>query len=249
MNNNPNKQDQSQNMSDLNLKLFEYAHDEQGVLRSQVKELRQEVKDYKEALFRLPLSLLVLGFLFSGCASFPGNELPVYTLTDLPPAASPEKSVCLLSVPDKGCDEECQENFKPIMEMFEKSGYFQKAPEHCTPGSNEKGFSINFTNETDYKFGNIALAVISGFICGATYGIVPAYERTDFTVKAQLKKNDNLLKEYVYREHVDTWIHPLMLIKMRDYSPNATAKEITKRVYMNFLHDYSLDVQQGKIPL
>lgn len=201
---------------------------------------------FKSILSRcfLPLSLFAFVSL-TGCASFPGHNIPAYTFEDFPPAPSPEQKVCLIVHDEKDCDKECREFNDSINEMFEKSGYFLKAPEHCNPNSNADHYNLILNFEPDREPGYMAIAVVSGFIGGATFGIVPAFERDHLLFKFRLKKNDELVKEYVYREYVDTWIEILMLFKMSGHTPRTATKEVFKHVIMNFLHDFSQDFNKA----
>lgn len=206
---------------------------------------RQIIK-FKSIISRGLLSVSLLAFVnLIGCASFPGHDLPAYTFEDFPPAPRPEQKVCLIIHDDKNCDKECREFNDSINDMFEKSGYFLKYPEHCSPNPNANHHNLIFNFEPDREPGYMAIAVISGFIGGATFGIVPAFERDHLLFKFRLQKNDELLKEYVYREYVDTWIEILMLFKMSDHSSETAVKEVFKRVYMNFLHDFSHDFNKA----
>ena len=180
-----------------------------------------------------------------GCASFAGKDLPNYTYADLPQAPA-EKSCLILSDDLSKAD---REKMSAVVEKFEKSGYFLLAPEHCSPstpaeGSQKKNsLRIDFQNEI--KAGNLALAFISGFVSGATLFIMPAYGRDNFVMKVQLT-SDSRNKEYVYREYMDTWLHLSMIFLIPSRAPSTTVKSIYDKMIMNFLYDYSHDVQQGE---
>ena len=47
------------------------------------------------------------------------------------------------------------------------------------------------------------------------------------------------MKEYVYREQMNTWIHLSMLFMLPDHWPRNVIGEIHDRSIMNFLYDYS----------
>jgi len=82
------------------------------------------------------------------------------------------------------------------------------------------------------------------------YHIIPLYAITYCAMyRIQIKKKDQIVKEYVYREHADSWMHLSMLFKMSDHTPRATIHELQKRVYMNFLHDFSRDFNDGLFDL
>lgn len=195
-------------------------------------------------VLRFGLLLLMFCFWVSGCASFPGKHLPDYTYADLAPAPEEEK-ICLVSSDKR--EKKAEDAPDATIAMFEKSGYFLKAPEHCTPTGDpvQKGFKVYFRNDTG--FAGMAFAAASGFVSGASLLIIPAYARDDFVLTVQLKKYDQLVKEYVYHEHMNTWLHVSMLFMMPGRMPRATIHKIYARMIMNFLYDYSHDVQQGKL--
>jgi hypothetical protein len=184
------------------------------------------------------VSLLAVVLCLSGCATFMSHDLPDYTFADLPPAPK-EKKVCLV-VDFKDCDEKCHEWNDPVYEMFERSGYFLMASGHCTPNSDLKD-RFYMTTQVKVKHDNWPVAFISGFICGATFGIIPGYEKDSVTTSIQIKKQGQMIKEYVYREYSESWIHLAMLFKMSDHAPRKAMHELQNRVYMNFLHDFSHD--------
>ena len=191
----------------------------------------------------LALSLLVLGLWLSGCATFPGHDLPSYTYVDLPPA--PADKMCLVSTQTTTLTDEAREIIDTTFAMLEKSGYFLKAPEHCTPDDEERT-DIKWVFRNDTPAVNFAAAFVSGFISGFTFTIVPAFARAEILMTVQFSKNGKLLKEYAYREHADTWMHLSMLFMMSAHSPSTAARDIYNRMTMNFLYDYSRDVQQPK---
>lgn len=188
------------------------------------------------------LFVVFFGCSFVGCASFPGKDLPNYTYADLPQA--PAEKSCLIISDD--LKEEDREQTIAVADKLEKSGYFLKAPEHCTPveGTQIKNsLRIEFQNEI--KAGNMAVAIASGFVSGATFLILPGYARDEYVMKAHLK-TDKSDREYVYREHMDTWFHLSMIFLMPGRTPPTTVRSIYDKMIMNFLYDYSHDVEQGE---
>ncbi len=189
---------------------------------------------------RFSLSFLLLAFSLSGCATFLGNDLPVYTFADLPPAPPREKRACLI-VNYKDCDKACHELNDPINEMLEKSGYFRR---DCVASPDEKN-NLYINELTDLKVAYYPLALLSVGISGLTLGIIPGYARDNVTSRIQIKKNDQIIKEYVYHEHADFWIHLSMLFFRSEHNELVTTKKYRERLYMNFLHDFSPDFNNG----
>ncbi len=153
--------------------------------------------------------------------------------------------MCLV-VSEKGVGRN-REILDKTIAMLEKSGYFLKAPERCTPNKDDRHYDIQVHLKNEVKAGNMAVAVISGFICGATLTVIPAYARDEYVLTVELKRNDQPVKEYVYREHMNSWIHFSMLFMMPNHMPWTGVHVIYERMIMNFLHDYSRDVRQGML--
>ena len=204
----------------------------------------------KRRIYLLPTVIIKLSVILIvsccsiGCASFPGKNLPNYSYSDLPKA--PAEKACLIISDD--IKQTGRENTIEVANKLEKSGYFLKAPEHCTPTEGmqtKNSLRIDFQNEI--KAGNMAVAIVGGFVSGATFLILPGYARDEYVMKAQLK-TDKSNKEYVYREHMDTWFHLSMIFLMPGRTPPTTVKSIYDKMIMNFLYDYSHDVQQGELP-
>ena len=189
---------------------------------------------------RLSLSFLLLAISLSGCATFLGNDLPVYTMADLPPAPPLEKRACLI-VNYKDCDKTCHELSDPIYEMLEKSGFFRR---DCTPNADDKK-NLHMMELTDLKIAYHPLALLSVGISELTLGIIPGYACDNVTSKIQIKNNSEIIKEYVYHEHADLWVHLSMLFLRSEHNEVATTKKYHERLYMNFLHDFSRDFNNG----
>lgn len=207
------------------------------------------MKKAPHTAFRAPvplpaLPLLVFGlWLMSGCASFPGRDLPVYSYADL--ALAPADKLCLVTAATATLSDGDREIIDTTLAMLEKSGYFQRAPGQCAPNREEEQTSIQWDFRNDTRAGNRAVAFISGFISGFTFTIVPGFGRDEFQLTVRLRKNDQVVKEYVYREHIDTWTHFSLLLMMSDHKPRDAVREVYTRMIMNFLHDYSRDVQRA----
>ena len=189
---------------------------------------------------RFSLAFLLFAISLSGCATFLGNDLPAYTFADLPPAPPLEKRACLI-VTYKDCDKACHELNDPISEMLEKSGFFRR---DCSSNADEKN-NLHMAELTDLKVAYYPLALLSVGISELTLGIIPGYARDNVTSRIQLKKNEQIIKEYVYHEHADFWIHLSMLFLRSAHNELATTKKYRARLYMNFLHDFSRDFNNG----
>ena len=133
--------------------------------------------------------------------------------------------------------------------VLEKSGYFSKAPERCSPSGKPIHYALALDFRNDLKATNLVGAFLSGFISGFTLTIIPGYGRDDFILTAEFKKDNQAIKKYVYKDHMNTWIHLTMLFMMTNHSPRTTINEIYQRMLMNFLYDFSHDMQKGSLAM
>jgi hypothetical protein len=187
---------------------------------------------------------LVIGlfssFLTVGCASFPGKELPTYTYDNVTaPAAKLTASYDVKAlVFDKENERSAGRVQEEIQKVLQASPLFEKIAPGA--GTGEYQCSFLFKNE-----GNQALAAISGFISGFTFTIIPAYARDKFVLTVDVKRGDRLLKTYVYRDHIDSWIQLLLVFLAPSHWPPDISKEVFDNMLMNFLHDFSKDLNAG----
>lgn len=188
---------------------------------------------------------LILFLVVNGCATFPGKDIPIYTFADLPLA--PENKQCLV-ISDK-CTKETCADIDAIIATFEKSGYFLKAPEHCTPKDDYKSNAMKMDFDWNFRTGPYLVDLVNHFISGFTFTILPARGRDYYVMTVQIKRNDQIVKQYVYRDHIERWIQLFYLFKRPepDYSYQVALHEMYDRMVMNFLYDYARDVQKGEI--
>jgi hypothetical protein len=190
-----------------------------------------------------PLGLLLLFFLIvSGCTSYPGKKLPVRTYADL--VQGSDKRTCVEMFGNAKA-------WHPVIMgssiyLLEKSGYFLKAPEHCTPKGEEQN-SITLNLYEDPQAGDILVSMVGGFIGIASLTVLPGYSREGFMLNVKLKKKGQVVKEYTYREDMITWVHFSLIFKTHDHQRFPAIGEVYERMLMNFLYDYSHDVQQHDV--
>jgi hypothetical protein len=198
----------------------------------------------KKSLPLLAILVLLTCILFTGCASFPGKNLPDRTFVDLAPEPEdPAKKLCLVTPDMSTISEADRELYAVSVAMLEKSGLFLKVPEHGTPSGQPTQKHIKLDFRPEFKAGDIAVAVISGIVSGLTLTIVPAYARDSFVLTVQIRLGEELVKESVYREQMNTWIHLSMLFMLPEHWPRNVIGEIYDRSIMNFLYDYSHDME------
>ncbi len=190
----------------------------------------------------LPLALLLFG---SGCATFPGKDIPAYTFADFPPA--PENKQCLV-ISDK-CTKGTCPDVDTIISLLEKSGYFLKGPERCIRNSTDKSKAMNVNFDQTFRTGPYLVDLINAFVSGYTLTLIPGRYREYYVMKVQFKHNDQVVKQYEYHDHIESWTQLFYLFKRPDpdYSKNTAVHEMYDRMIMNFLYDYTHDLQKGDV--
>lgn len=215
---------------------------EEGTRQITFVETTSLIISYRQLRFFFTLLLILLG---SGCARFPGKDIPVYTFADLP--SGPENKICLV-ISEINANEDSTE-IDRIISILEESGYFLKAPENCTPDEHYISNKLVLSFESEIRFGVLIVDMISHFISGYTLTLLPARGHNYYVMTIQIIQNDQVVKQYIYREHVDRWIQLFYLFKRPepDYSRINVIREVNDRMLMNFLYDYSRDIQKGEL--
>jgi hypothetical protein len=191
-----------------------------------------------------PGRVLLLSVLFalsvSGCASFPGKELPTYSHEQVAVPANKisvtydVKAIMLR----KETARSAEAVDKEINKILSASPVFARAA--AGAGTGDYHLSFVFRNE-----GNEAFAFVSGFISGLTLTVIPGYAKDNYILDVDVKQGDGVLKTYSYRDHVDTWIQLLLVFLTPSHWPGDVAKSTIDNMVMNFVHDFAKDVQSG----
>lgn len=174
---------------------------------------------FKSFSVALALSTLLL----SGCASFEKKELErvhAFPSTDHY-ASKPSVYVDIqFHRGEPGINAKAQANGKTIVRpAVENALQHANMFSHYTFDPSEKD-STDYTLEIDaYNHGNAIGAAVMGFICGYTFGVVPAPATDNYTL--QFKAIDNqgeVLKEYANKDSITTWMG-LWFIPMMGKTP------------------------------
>ncbi len=178
----------------------------------------------------------ILCFLAVGCASFPGNNLPKYTYEQVlvrepKPAVDYDVKCFSLDRENAGSVSHFQGE---IEKVFAKSNVFSK----FSPGTGREKYHLSLVLKND---GNIAAAFISGFVSGFTFTVLPGFARDNFTLIVDVKKGDQLLKQYRYENYMDTWIQLFMIFLTPTHSPVDMGKEVIDGMLLAFLNDLQKD--------
>ena len=178
----------------------------------------------------------VLFLSVAGCASFAGKELPRYTYEQIVP--NPQKpsidydaKFLTLGRENAAAVRMFQEQ---IEKVFRKSTLFERFDAGI--GSAKFHFSMALQNE-----GNIVAAGVSGFISGLTLTLLPAYARDEYILTVDVKKGNQLLKQYRYKHYMDSWIELFLIFLTPTHFPPNVAREVIDDMLLNLLHDVQKD--------
>lgn len=180
--------------------------------------------------------LLLICFIAAGCASFPGGELPKRNYSDInPPSSKPsvdyDASFFALGSRNTAGDKMLR---REIEKVFLKSDYFEKVS--SGEGDQKYHITIELKNE-----GNAGLAFASGFISGFTMFVVPGYAKDEYVLTADVKKGDDVVKSYRYKDHMKTWTQLFLVFLAPMHWPPTTATEIIDGMLLNLIYDIEKD--------
>lgn len=189
-------------------------------------------------------NLRVVGFCFAvwvsllstGCAGFAGKLPPTYTYDQIPrveqkPAISYDAKFVALGRDSRQLTQSLKEE---VRKVFLQSGVFSSL--EAAQGSGAYHVSVKMETDT-----NEGLAFLSGFISGFTFLVIPGYERDEVTLTVDIKRGDDLIKQYVYRDYIDIWIQILLVALMPTHFPNDVARDLMDHMLLKFVHDVSTD--------
>lgn len=196
---------------------------------------------YKGIVRIVSVSLFSI-FVFSGCASFAGRELPMYTNDQL---AAPEKKISAsYDVKAFGLHGEnagvALTIDKKIQKVLTESHIFAD----LQSGTNSGDYHYSFVFRNEGKPGE-TLAFINGFVSGFTFGVIPAYARDIYIITVDVKQGDRVLKTYTYKDHMDSWIQLFLVVLTPFNWPPSVGDSVIDNMIMNFAHDFSGDIKSG----
>ncbi len=181
-------------------------------------------------------------FMASGCASFAGRELPIYTNEQLP---APERKISasydVKAFGPFGENAIAASNLdKEIQKVLSSSPLFAELKSGSGPG--DYHYSFVFRNE---GVPPMPVAILNGVITGFTFGVIPAFGRDIFIITVDVKQSDRVLKTYTYKDHMDSWFQLLLVFLTPFNWPPSVSSSVIDNMIMNFAHDFSSDIQSG----
>lgn len=197
----------------------------------------------KSRFIQIMMSFIVVVFITAGCASFPGKQLPTYTNNQLPiPAKKISATYDVKALGIFGEDDKMSANRidGKIQKILAPSPIFSDLK--SVSGQSEYHYSFLFRND---GIPPIPVAFLNGFICGFTFGLVPAFARDIFIITVDVKQDGRILKTYTYKDHMDSWIQIGLIVLTPFYFPITTSNEVIDNMIMNFAYDVSNDFRSG----
>jgi len=194
---------------------------------------------------RLGLAVLILAViqLTTGCASFPGKQLPqvapgeYYQVENKP---SVYVDAGLYSATKRGGKNpvenfEAKQHFESYLETsFNEAGIFSEISTNSIDALDmDLTLEIDFTN-----YGSHGAATVAGIISGLTFGFIPTWVKDKYRLEAAVLDNQgNQLQQYHYEDHITTYIH-LIFIPFAG-SMNKAVEKVATNLFRNLLNDLS----------
>lgn len=194
--------------------------------------------------FVMFLILFSLGLFYTGCASFPGKQLPSYARDKI---TKPTNQLAVTyQVKALILENESSVTADKVSKLINSAlNENSIIPEYTSFGRPDRyHLDVEFRNE-----GNMGLAFVSGFVSGLTFTIVPGFARDEYVLKVNVQQGDRLLKTYSYNDYMDTWIQVLLIVLMPTHSPLDVSKAVIDNMVLNFTDDFAKDVNAGVLSL
>ena len=210
--------------------------------------------------FQLGLAVLVLVALqlTTGCASFPGKQLPQvapaeYYQVENKPSVYVDAS---LYTSLRGGGKQAVENFeaKQYFESYLKTSFDEAGIFNEISTNSVDALDMDLTVEIDFtNYGSYGGAVVAGIISGISFGFIPTWVKDKYSLEATVYDNQgNQLQQYHYADHMTTYIH-LVFIPFVGSSKRAVEK-VSTNMFRNLLNDLSQErfmrqySQSGRMP-
>jgi|GEM_PF-6383542 len=196
----------------------------------------------------------------TGCsASFSGGTLPKLTYgqivsRDLKPSISYDEVFVELGA---GSDAETNQRPVPMLSVFHNTieDVFKRSHlfSEINPENPQAEYNISLllqrNGEYDAYFSSKSATPIqslsslyAGFLSVYTLGIIPYHTKIEYLLAVDIKKKDDLLKKYEYKENMYTCVQtPFLLFWSWTNTPNKVQKEIVERMLLVFLSDMEKD--------
>jgi len=186
-------------------------------------------------MIRTPLALVMLIFVCCSCASFHGRELPKLDRSEL----SSEPRLPAISY-------QCRIGPNP---SAPEGGGWPSAPAEvlfCSafvdarhgPAANDLHIDLAHLNVIRQPIFSLTL----GLFTLVSLGILPTYIEEDVTLSVRVEYQGKLAREYVYHDHINTWIEVFLLPWAFSHDPVEIERAADENLLLHFLRDLRKDM-------
>lgn len=184
---------------------------------------------------------------FVGCASFPGGDLPMVSYEqiisrDPKPSISYEATFVELgelgSIP--GRIDESEVFQEEVNKVFTKSNMFSEI--HGETKSEKYHITLILQGKGKNASSSLSPLYANYYPGVMTLMIVPSYSKDEYILNAVVKKGNQILKQYRYKQSVYNWYQfPLMLVLLPTHNPVKVQRKIIENLLLNLLRDLGRD--------
>lgn len=182
-------------------------------------------------------TIVAFGLLaLTGCAGFPGKQLPVHTYDELAPV-EPKLSIGYdaKSFIQGWSNAAAVRTFqKQIEDVFGRSHVFST----FAAGVGPEPYHLSLTLR---KEGRPVLASLSALISGLTVLVIPAYARNEYVLLVDVKEGGQVIKHYEYRDYRTVWAELFLIVLTPTHWPPTVETEVIDNMLLNVLHDLQKD--------
>jgi len=175
---------------------------------------------------------ILMVFMLEGCVGFSSGQLPKYGYQDI--LVSDHKPsidyAIKLSMNDK--EEANLHRYQEIVEkVFSKTAVFSK----YSPGIGTEQYHISIEVKVSYPENSIMA------VSALTLFIFPGYLKENYLMNVDVRKNDQLLKHYEYKEDIHIWSQVFLIFLMRSHNVLTETDKLLENMLLNFVHDLEKD--------
>jgi hypothetical protein len=183
---------------------------------------------------------VLLCSLIIGCAGFPDKELK-YSYDQIVPR-DPKPSIdydrSFYMGDYRGGDGVRDKMFNEEVEkVFSKSMLFSKV----SPGIGNEPVHLSlvmfFTGSTN----EFSVYILNALLTSITLGVIPFHGTLNFELRVDVKKGNQLLKQYRYNNTISTWCQLFLVVLTPTHFPLNVERAIMDDMLLNFLYDIQQD--------
>jgi hypothetical protein len=183
---------------------------------------------------RVIVPAALLSIAVAGCVAYRGNAVPRIDPATIRVARMNRVMSYELSI-DNNVGDEVEVSRAALRELEQT---FNAAGAELKPNGSVAAPDSTLTVSVAIK-GNVPAQLLSGFISGFTFCIVPAYAAADMRLEADVKTRDGAQKHYEYADALTVWIE-LFLLPFSN-SPDRVGEELLADMFRSLARDMQRD--------